>query len=336
VWAELYDRDLDDIFAVQDEIKEHIIDAIEPELLSVEMDRVALVRPEDMEAWDYYLRTAALAPTFGGYADRNGQLVTMDAIERAMELAAKAIVLDPSFADAYTIYSHTNWAYSVALFGHGRDDAARESLRKAFEYARRDRELSPLSATTCSCYVTFLAGWGLPEMVDLRAAIEIQENAVQLNPANAFARAVLGPVYLAVERYEQGRRESRVAKRLSPRDLDLCLFLYIEAANDLGLGDWQSAADAARDAVLMTPLNYDGHAVRIAALYALGDAHQLTAAIARLQAAVPDFDVGLLVDAPLPDSMLPKVAHLLDGQDKPRFRQAVAAILRQGGWQSDN
>ena len=331
VWAELYDRDLHDIFAVQDEISHNIIGAIEPELLSAEMDRVALVRAEDMEAWDYYLRAAAIAPTFSGYADRNGLLVTMESLEQAIELTAKAIELDPAFADAYTLYGHINAVYAFSLAAQVGDDAAEKAMHTAYEYARRGRELSPFSATTCSCYVTFLVGWGLPEMVDLRAGLEIQENAVRLNPANSFARAVLSMVYLALGRHEEGVAEAQVAKRLSPKDLDLSFFLYVESANQLGLGEWRSAANSAHDAVLLTPFNYDAHAVRIAALHALGDTDGLIVAVAQLKQDVPDFDAGILFDAPLPASLQPKVNHLLAEEESPRFKHAVAAILEETG-----
>jgi len=333
IWAELYDRDLHDIFAVQDEIKQNIIGAIEPELLLAEMDRVALVRTEDMQAWDYYLRAAALAPTFGGYADRNGNLVTIEIMERALELVAKAVELDPAFADAHTLNGHINSVYAFTLMGQGDDDVGEKPMRDAFEHARRGRELSPFSATTCSCYVAFLAGWGLPEMVDLRAALEIQENAVRLNPANAIARSVLGMVYVALGRYDEGVLEAQVAKRLSPKDLDLSFFLFVEGANQLGLGKWQAAANAAHDAVLLSPFNYDAHAVRIAALHALGDSHGLMAAVAQLKVDHPGLDPRILFDAPLPESMLPRVGHLLEDRDNARFRQAVAAILEEAGWQ---
>jgi hypothetical protein len=82
---------------------------------------------------------------------------------------------------------------------------------------------------------------------------------------------------------------------------------------------------------LLTPLNYDAHAVRIAALHALGDTDGLIDAVAQLKQDVPDFDVGILFDAPLPASLQVKVSHLLAEEESPRFKHAVAAILEETG-----
>ncbi len=327
IWAELYDRDLHDIFAVQDEIRLQIIGAIEPELLTTEMDRAALVRTEDMEAWDYYLQSSAIAPAFGGYADRQGRLVTIESMEQAMELAQKAVELDPVFADAYTLLGHISTAYAGSLRGQVDDDIADKALQDGFEYTRRGRELSPFSATTCSCYVWFLSGAAGPEYLDLDAALEIQGDAVRLNPANAIARAMLGYVYLVHGRYDEALLEAQVAKRLSPRDVSLSYFFYVEAAASLGLGYWQTAVDLARSAIRLTPLNFDGHAVRIAALYALGDTAAAANALEELEESIPDFTVQMIADGPIPASLVPSVSALLNMQEKPRYQQAVAAII---------
>ncbi len=332
IWAETYDSELHDVFGVQDEIRHQIVGAIEPELLLIEMNRSALVRPEDMEAWDYYLQAAADTATFGGYTDRNGQVVTIDRTKRALELAQYAIKLDPAFADAYTLLAHINSVYSLLLRGQANDLGADRVMRDALEHARRGRELSPFSATTCSCYAGLTSGFGLPEMVDLETAVQIQEDAVRLNPANAVARAVLGKVYQNLGRYDEARLEIEVAKRLSPRDRDLSLFLYVEAAIHLGLGDWESAADVARSAILLRPQNYDAHAIRITALYAQGDADGAAAALKLMEKSIPNFSEKMLWDGPLPESLVPSLSPIVDLQNNPTFRQVVAVILDDLGW----
>lgn len=335
VWAKNYDSEISEVFAVQDEIIHQIIGAIEPELMQAEISRASRVRPEDMEAWDYYLQAAAIAPTWGGYVNRTGQLMTIENLEQALELLQKAIELDPSFADAYTLLGHTNAAYGVWQSAQVSDDIFEKIIRDAFEYVRRGRELSPFSATTCSCYAYFLAGGGLPEMRDLAAALEIQEDAVRMNPANALARAVLGKVYQVLGRYDEALLETRIAKRLSPKDVDLSYFLTVEAAAHLGLGDWESAADVAKSAILLTPLNFSGHAIRIAALYAPGDTDGAASALEFMENSVPNFSVKMLFDAPLSESLAASISPRLNLQDEPRYRQAMAAILEDLGWSTD-
>jgi len=332
VWAEAYDSQLDDIFAVQDEIRQQIIGAIEPELLLAEMDRAAFVQTEDMQAWDYYLQAAADATSYGGYVDRFGQPVTIERTRRALRLARKAIELDPTFADAYTLLGHINSLYSVSLRGQVGDEIADQTMRDAIEYTRRGRELSPFSATACSCYVSLLAWAGLPELLDLETAVEIQQDAVRLNPANAIAHVVLGKVYQMLGRYEEALLEVQIAKRLSPRDVDLSWFLTVQAAIHLGLGDLESAADVAQSAALLTPMNLDAHAIRIAALYALADSDAATSAVDFMRQSIPDFSVNMLWNDPLPESLMPSVSSLVRLQDNPGFRQAVEAILEDLGW----
>ena len=106
----------------------------------------------------------------------------------------------------------------------------------------------------------------------------------------------------------------------------------MEAATHLGLSDWKSAADVARSAILLTPLNYDAHAIRIAALYAQGDADGVASALSFMEGTIPVFSVNVLWDSPLPASLVPSVSPLMNLQNNPTFRQAVAAFLEDLGW----
>ena len=56
IWAERYDRDLEDIFEVQDEITGNVVGAIEPELTRAEWERAKTKKPENLDAWDYVVR----------------------------------------------------------------------------------------------------------------------------------------------------------------------------------------------------------------------------------------------------------------------------------------
>jgi len=332
VWAEFYDSKLHDIFAVQDKIRHQIIGAIEPELMQAEIGRAGLVRTEDMEAWDYYLQSAAYAPTFSGYVDRSGQPATVESIERALVLARSAIELDPTFADAYMLLGHVSTIYAVSLRGAVSDEIADQAMRDGFDLVSRGRELSPFSASACSCYVWYLTGYGLPDMFNLDVAVEIQKDAVRLNPANAIARAVLGLVYQARGQYDEALLEVQIAKRLSPRDLDFSFFLTVEALAFMGLGEWETAAVYAQRAILMTPLNYEGHAIRITALYASGDKDKAVSALADMKESIPHFTVDMLPNGPLPGSLASAAAPLLNTSDNVSYRQAIAAILNDLGW----
>ncbi len=326
IWAEVYDSELHDVFSVQDEITHQILGAIEPGLIQVEIGRAQLVRTEDMQAWDYYLQAHAHATTFGGYADRNGRPVTIERTKLAKELAMKAIELDPEFADAYALLAHITFAYVTALRSTVGEEVSEKALQEAIGYARRGRELSPFSATTCSCYVYLMAWAGNTE-----AGLDIQEDAVRLNPANSQAHLVLARLYQVNRRYDEALSEVQLAKRLSPRDADLSHYLSTEAAIYLGLGNLESATRVATSAIELTPLNRDAQVIRIVSLYALGRRAEATSAVADMHRYIPNLSMEMLWDEPLPDSLLPSVSSLLESHGNTTYRQAVAAILSDLG-----
>lgn len=327
IWAEIYDSDLDDIFAVQDEIRHQIIGAIEPELLDVEMDRAQKVRTEDMQAWDYYLQASAHATTFGGYTDRNRRAVTLERTKHAKELALKAVELDPDFADGYALLGHISFSYVTALRDTITEEASQQALQEALAYTRRGRELSPFSATACSCYAYILAWTGEPE-----AALKIQQEAVRLNPSNAIVHAVIAKLYQILGQYDEALREIRIAKRLSPRDSSLSFFLSIEAATHLGLGDWKRAVNISKDALQLTPLNHEAHVEHVLALYAQDKRAKAVSAMHDLFEYFPKLTMDMLWDEPLPAPLLAAVSPLLGLDEETRYRQATATILADLGW----
>ncbi len=92
LWAERYDRDLTDIFALQDEITEKIVNALEVKLTEGEQEQVARRYTDNLEAYDYFLRGRAYQPR-----------ATKEANAQAQKVLERAIELDPSFAGAYAL-----------------------------------------------------------------------------------------------------------------------------------------------------------------------------------------------------------------------------------------
>ena len=102
LWAEQYDRLVDDVFALQDEIAMCVIGAIEPSLRRVEMERVKRQRPENLDAYDFVLRSLPFV-----YA----QMPKDSAI--AIPLLEEALKLEPSYGAAHALLSfclHAKWA----------------------------------------------------------------------------------------------------------------------------------------------------------------------------------------------------------------------------------
>ncbi len=129
IWAERYDRDLDDIFALQDEITETIVTSIEPELGAVERERARRKPPENLGAWDLFQR--GLWHLFDD--------VKRDALAQAKRLFERACELDPEFAAAH---AELAWAH-VAEIVRGLTDDPKASLDAAADAAERAVALDP-------------------------------------------------------------------------------------------------------------------------------------------------------------------------------------------------
>jgi TolB-like protein len=328
MWAQSYDRELKDIFAVQDDIARHIVGTVAPTILETELQRASRVRTQDMEAWDYYLQGYAKTTTFSGYADIYGRPITLESNQEARDLVEKAIELDPEFALAYTLLGHLNVNYSLGLRPYVTKEFARAKLSEALSFARKGYELSPFAASTCSCYAYILL------MTDeLDAALQLQEDGVKNNPANAFAHAVLAMIYTQFQRHDEALKEIRIATRLSPRDMDLSFFRSIEAENLLAMGEYQEAFSVARHAMQLTSQNFDAYVLMAASMYALDRHDDARKAIAALEKNIPGFTPDMLRPGVMPQALEPFVTALPGSSDDIEYRDAVRLILSDLGWQ---
>jgi adenylate cyclase len=94
IWADRFERDLTDVFALQDEVTVAVVSAIQPKLLQTEIARAALRRPENLTAYDYYLR-----------ARQQYYLQTREGVAEAIRLSLRALELDPRFGPAAALAS---------------------------------------------------------------------------------------------------------------------------------------------------------------------------------------------------------------------------------------
>jgi hypothetical protein len=96
LWADRFDREAADIFAVQDEVIRHIVDALAIQLSTSEQQRLARLPTTDLEAYDYYLLAEQAART--GFRPQ---------LQEALRLYEKATALDPTFAEAFAAHPRT-------------------------------------------------------------------------------------------------------------------------------------------------------------------------------------------------------------------------------------
>ena len=199
LWAERYDRDIEDIFALQDEITERIVSAIEPTVRSVEIKR-ALAKPTgSLTAYDCYLRAL---PYY--YSQ------TREAVLRAETLLQEAIDLDPGYAEALGTLADC----IANRTSTGWHESRRRGTDEACEAARRALAAGP-DNSTCVASAAFAYGI-LGHRFD--EALELAERAIQLHPNSTFVRHRAGAVYSVSGESDKAIAQIEAAQRMNPHD----------------------------------------------------------------------------------------------------------------------
>jgi len=326
VWAEGYNFEFKDVLRVQAELVNKILLEIEPELIITEADRSRFVRTEDMEAFDYFLQATTNTYAPFAFTDLNGQYVSPERLEKARELAHKALELDPNFAAAYRLLNHIDGSYIINL-PHLLDEPKREeTLRRAIEAGEKSRLLSPFEPTVCSCLAAMLLISG-----DIDGAMLLQEESLRLNPANAGVHAVMAKILHVAGAYDRALSEVKLAQRLSPKDMAMTTFLYFEAATYQAMGLFDEAVKSARRSLLLSPVNYDAEYVLITSLYAAGKRQQAQAALEKLRSRTPvNFNPVYSWDEPFPTSVTSVIVDIdLAGV---RYDDGLSKVFLELGW----
>jgi TolB-like protein len=195
IWAERYDRRLDDIFEVQDAIAMSLIGAIEPNLRKAEIGRVRRQRPDNLDAYDLVLRALSAMRT------------TMPAgAGEAIPILQRAVELEPDYAAAH---AHLSRCFQIRFSRHGLNEADREASVRHARAAIRSDDATALG--TAALVIWF-------DDPDYEVALEVFERALSISSSNvvalgnsAFVNALMGRSELAMER-------ARQALGLSPFD----------------------------------------------------------------------------------------------------------------------
>jgi TolB-like protein/Flp pilus assembly protein TadD len=232
MWAGRFDGDLDDVFALQDKITESVVGAIEPSLRRAEIERSKRKPPEDMRAYDLYLR--ALPHIYAMRPDDN---------EQALSLLNKAIVLDPHYAPAL---AYLAWAYEQRLVrdwgAYGEDDSG-----NAIAFARR-----AIAADRDDAHVLAAAGFVLVMVArDYDQGFQATERALELNPNIAFVSLLAGVAQLFGGDPAEALICFEDAIRVSPSDPGAFFFYSVAALAHLFCGRPAEAYELAKKSARM-------------------------------------------------------------------------------------
>jgi adenylate cyclase len=276
VWAERYDRDLADIFALQDEMTQTIVAAIEPELSVVERDRARSKPPGNLDAWSCYQR--GLWHLF--------RFTEEDSTE-AESWFRRAISLDADFSGAYMGLATLNY-YNV-LFGL--TDTPDETLANGFAAARTAISLDDKDA---------MAHWALgrvyTQMEETEAAIDELRTALAINPSFAHAHYSLGWALNLAGRAEEGVPEIDQALRLNPRDPSIWTFHTGRAIGLILLHRYEEAVESARRAAREPAANFLTYTTLASALGHVGQLDEAGQALIKARQMRADFTENLVAE----------------------------------------
>ena len=295
IWAERYDRDLADVFAVQDEITEAIVAAVEPQLYAAENFRAKRKPPDSMDAWDLLMR----ALSHYWRVTRQDNVV-------AQALLEKATAIDPSYGQAFgllatshTFSAHMGWedmraaapiaerAAAAAILADSEDPWAHLALGGVYLFARRfDDSLAEFEA------------------------------ALALNPNFSMAQAYYGLALAYCGRWREAMSSVQRALRLSPRDPLAAVYCGIASYAQYVGRNYEEAMRLAREGIRQRGDFVGAHRVLTAAAGMAGRDDVAKAALHALRRVQPNISLDWLSNE-MPIKHPAEREHYLEG-----FRRA--------------
>jgi adenylate cyclase len=195
LWAERYDRDLIDIFSLQDEVTQKIVAALTVKLTEDEQERLFQKDTNNLEAYNYNLRGLESIYRW-----------TKESMAEARQMLEKAINIDPEYSSAYSNLGKCHWADWAN--GWSQDP---QSLEQAFKLSQR---AITLDDSLTSAHVVLSDAYLWKKLHD--QAIAVIERAVKLNPNCADAIEQQGEILIWAGRPQAGMELVRKAMRLNP------------------------------------------------------------------------------------------------------------------------
>jgi serine/threonine protein kinase/class 3 adenylate cyclase/pimeloyl-ACP methyl ester carboxylesterase len=313
VWAQRYDRQLTDIFEIQDELSELISAAVEPEMGRSERTSVRSRAPDSLDAWESYQLGMWYLYRY-----------TREDFESAREAFDRALQLDPSLVAGLVGIAETYY-YDVVL---GLTDDPAHCRREALRVAQRAVSLDGDDART-HCAL----GRAHVMRREHELAIPEFEAALERNPSLDRAHYGLGAAKVFVGRAREALPHLRVAIRLSPRDIYLGSFLVRTADAHFFMRDYEGALDWSRKALQQAGFQWSRYATLLASLGHLGRIEEAQGVLEELLTKRPDFTTGfvrrthLFTHAPDMDHFLEGLRRAGVGTTERSSRRKLAAIL---------
>ena len=291
IWAERYDRSLADVFAVQDEITEAIVAAIEPQLYAAENFRAKRKAPDSMDAWDLVMR----ALSHYWRVTRQDNIV-------AQALLEKATAIDPNYGQALGVLAASHM-FCAHMGWENLAEAAPIAERAALTAIQADSE-DPWAHNALGHVYLFKRRFD-----DSLAEFEL---ALKLNPNFSLAQGYYGLALSYCGRWQEGDLDARRALRLSPRDPFSAIYCGIVSYAQFVGRNYAEAMRLARDGIRQRGDFVGAHRVLTAAAGMAGERDIARDALQELRRAQPGISLAWIAEQ-MPIKLDAEREHYLDG-----------------------
>ncbi|MBI2736104.1 MAG: winged helix-turn-helix domain-containing protein [Rhodospirillales bacterium] len=295
IWAERYDRNLADVFAVQDEITEAIVAAVEPQIYAAENFRARRKPPDRLDAWELVMR----ALSHYWRVTRQDNLI-------AQELLEKAVAIDPNYGQALGLLA-TSHTFSVHMGWADKAIVAPIAERVALAAIKADAE-DPWAHHALGCTHLFARRFD-----DAVAEFEL---ALRLNPNFSLAQCYFCVSLAYSGRWQEAEEAAARALRFSPRDPLSALYHGAASYAQFVGRNYDNAMQAARESIRLRGDFAGAHRVLVAAAGMAGQTAVAAAALQELRRVQPDVSLEWIATA-MPIRLDADREHYLEG-----FRRA--------------
>ena len=280
IWAERYDRDLEDIFDLQEEITSNVVASIAPQIEMAEIERVRRSQNTNLSAYDLALKAHALL--YDGVRMGNP-----DVLEQAIETARQSLENDSR--NVHALWTQVFAYHLLYIFQWG--SSSDEVLKRAWAAIERLFEIDSSNAHAHMMRGAIYSDRGQHDaaLADYRRAHEINPNSAWNLFTMAWGESLAGLT-------KEAREHAELGLRLSPRDMDFWLGVaYLALAQaSFADGDFEKAKEWSKFAIQMHSKGPIRFTLLISSCGYLGDLEEAARQVESLNAFAPDFLIGVL------------------------------------------
>jgi adenylate cyclase len=277
VWAERYDREMKDIFDLQDEMVQIIAGALEPELNAFERELAVNKPPGNLDAWEQYQRALWFMWSFEN-----------DKVLQSMDMFKQAIEADPKFAPAHAYLAYS--CYITVILGYVEDPKAR--LAEGLEAANQALQIDEKDAISYFAFARIRMMQG-----DHDASVAALRKSIQLNPCFAQSYHGLGFALTLSGELEKAKQTTQKAIEMSPQDPMLWAFHAVHSLTLLLNHEYKESLESANTCLRIPNCSgYWGHAIKAAALGNLDRIEEAESALLDAKNEKPDLSMAFLIE----------------------------------------